>query len=224
MNIVKLFKMDLDLSYFQFRHPFTCMIAGPTSSGKTVLVKKILNNHKILINGISEINILWAYGQWQSGYENKELVDIQFIDGLPSEEELIERKTNILIIDDLMTELGNDKKLANLFTKGSHHLNLSIIFIVQNIFHQAKYMRNVSLNCHYFILMKNPRDKSQIFALARQLYPKKSKFLIEAYEDATLEPYSSLKIDLNPKTLEKYRVQTNIIPNPDFKPIVYIPK
>ena len=217
--------MEVDVRYFQFRHPFTCMVAGPTSSGKTVLVKNILRNSKILVDGVTNPKITWAYGQWQKGYAEEEGFLINYIDGLPTEEDIIESKTDILVIDDLMTELGGDKKLANLFTKGSHHLSLSIIFIVQNIFHQAKCMRNVSLNCHYFLLLKNPRDRSQIYSLARQLYPTNSRYFIEAYEDATKEPFSYLKIDLTPNTPDKYRLQARIIPlDKGYMPIVYFPK
>ena len=32
-----------------FKHPFTCLIAGPTQSGKTYLLQKILNFNQILI-------------------------------------------------------------------------------------------------------------------------------------------------------------------------------
>ncbi len=46
-------------------------------------------------------------------------------------------------------------------------------------------MRIISLNCHFMLLMKNPRDKAQIISLASQIYPNKSKFLIEAFNDAT---------------------------------------
>jgi len=35
---------------FIFRHPFTCMIVGPSQSGKTSLIKNILFENKELIN------------------------------------------------------------------------------------------------------------------------------------------------------------------------------
>ena len=59
-----------------------------------------------------------------------------------------------------------DKRIADLFTKGSHHRNLSVIYIVQNIFHQGKEMRIISLNAHYIVLFKSPRDRQQISILA----------------------------------------------------------
>lgn len=199
---------------FSFKHPFTCMIAGPTSSGKTVFVRKVLQHHKyLLINLPQRRKILWAYGQWQDSY-SKEIpgCEVDYIDGLPDEESIASNPPDLLIIDDLMTELGDNPRLANMFTKGSHHLKMSIIFIVQNVFHQAKQMRNISLNCHYIVLMKNPRDKSQIQALARQLYPNKIKYFIQAYEQATREPYSYLRVDLTPSTPECFRLQSNLFP------------
>lgn len=193
-------------NYFKFLHPFTCIVAGPTSSGKTVLVESLIKNHKFTFYKFKpQPKVLWCHGQMQDRYNTPSM--IQYHEGLiedPSGYDLI-------VIDDLMNELGGDNKLLNLFTKGSHHMNISVIFIVQNIFHQAKNMRGISLNCQYLIIMKNPRDKSQFHFLARQIYPTKSKKLICAYEDATKDPFSYLKIDLTPTTPENLRVQTNIV-------------
>src|SRR5690348_14956905 len=99
-----------------------------------------------------------------------------------------------------MAEMSGDVRLANLFTKGSHHLNISVLFIVQNVFHKGKEMRTVNLNTHYYFLLKNPRDKLQVMALGRQIYPGKVKFFMESYEDATSLPYGYICIDLKPDT------------------------
>lgn len=219
----------VDKKHLCFKHPFTCMAAGPTSSGKTVLIRNILNNYKntIYFDAIPEkLKIIWGYGQWQELY-NKQLdnCDIHYIDGLPSEDEIKELSPQLIVIDDLMTELGNDAKLANLFTKGSHHLNISVIFIAQNIFHQGSQMRTISLNCHYLLILKNPRDKRQIIALSSQIFPNNSKYFIEAYNDATSVQYGYIRVDLKQDTPDKYRIQTNIIPvNNKLRPIAYIPK
>ena len=55
---------------------------------------------------------------------------------------------NLVVIDDLMQELSNDPQITSLITKGCHHRNLSVIFILQNIFHRGKELRDMSLNCH----------------------------------------------------------------------------
>ena len=74
-------------------------------------------------------------------------------------------------------------------------------------------MRTISLNAHYLILYKNPRDKSQIGYLARQIVPKISKFLSKVYDHASQDPHSYLLIDRHPETPEKFRVLSNIFPS-----------
>ena len=111
-----------------------------------------------------------------------------------------------------MAECANDKRLAMLFTKGSHHLNLSVIFITQNLFYKGSQIRDVSLNSQYLILFKNRRDLSQIMHLGRQPFSRKSKFFQEVYKNATQKPFSYLLIDLRNETPESLRLRTQILP------------
>lgn len=57
-----------------------------------------------------------------------------------------QNKSRLVSIDDLMSEVNN--KLTDMLTKGSHHNNLSIIHIVQNLFFSNKEQRTFSLNSH----------------------------------------------------------------------------
>ena len=59
---------------YVFHHPFTCYIAGPTSSGKTVLLQKILLNKNILFDKIPN-RIVFCYKIWQPAYEIFKLLD-----------------------------------------------------------------------------------------------------------------------------------------------------
>ena len=81
----------------------------------------------------------------------------------------------------------------------------------------------MSLNTHYIVMFKNPRDAGQVATLARQMYPGKGNFVVEAYKDATKEPYGYLLIDLKPETDENYRIRTKIFPD-DERQYVYVPK
>jgi hypothetical protein len=81
----------------------------------------------------------------------------------------------------------------------------------------------MSLNAHYLVLFKNPRDSTQIATLSRQIYPGKSKFLIESFQDATRKPYGYLVLDLKTDTEEAYRVRTCIFPEDEWH-YVYVPK
>ena len=70
--------------------------------------------------------------------------------------------------------------------------------------------------------MNNPRDRLQVQSLARQMFPKKSQFLIEAYQDATLNKFGYLFLDLTQSTDDSNRVQTGVLPNQER--IIYRPK
>jgi hypothetical protein len=41
-----------------------------------------------------------------------------------------------------------------------HHRNISVMYIVQNLFHRGKHHRTIGLNAHYMVVFKNPRDVS----------------------------------------------------------------
>ena len=125
-----------------------------------------------------------------------------------------------MIIDDLMSK--TDSRVTKLFTKGSHHTNASSIYISQNLVHKGKENRNISLNSHYVILFKNPRDAVQIAYLGRQIFSDKGKYFREVLTDTTSRPYGYLLVDLKPTTPNKLRLRTDIFP-PEMT-IVYVYK
>ena len=71
---------------------------------------------------------VWCYGEWQAGYS--QLKRVTFVEGLPRVEEWDTTKRRLVILDDLMSEA--DDRVTKLFTRGSHHRNISVMFIVQN--------------------------------------------------------------------------------------------
>ena len=75
--------------------------------------------------------------------------------------------------------------VTNLFSKGSHHRNLSVIHIVQNLFRQNKEHRTINLNAQYLVVFKNSRDNFQIIHSAKQTFLARPKVLQEAFLDAT---------------------------------------
>jgi len=83
--------------------------------------------------------------------------------------------------------------------KISHHRNISVLYLTQNSFDKNRFASTISLNAHYYVLLKNPRDAIQFATLARQMYPNDSRFAMEAYRDATSVPYGYLLVDLKPE-------------------------
>lgn len=217
-------KEYINFDYVKFVSSFTMIIAGPSGSGKTILARRIIKNHRTLITPKKSIRkVFWVFGVWQIMLKNFiKNASIEYLDELPSEEKILKERPDLIIIDDLMNESGDDKRVGNLFTKFSHHKNIDIIFITQNLYHQGRQMRTLHLNSHYLILMKNPRDLSQIDILGRQL--KLQKELEEAYKDATKSAFGYLLIDFKQNTPRQYILKTRITPEENkgiFSPIIY---
>ena len=59
-----------------------------------------------------------------------------FVEGLPNPEDWRGDKRRLVIVNDLMSE--TDDRVTKLFTNGSHHRNLSFMYIVQNLFGKNK--------------------------------------------------------------------------------------
>ena len=205
----------------RFQHPFCGVLAGPSSSGKTYFVERILKQIDTMINPIPE-EVIFCYSAWQSSYERMKLYfkNIKFIEGIPDFDEIVPNCRRFIIIDDLMQE--TNEKVTNLFTRGSHHKNLSVFYICQNLFNKNKEQRSINLNSHYIIVFKNPRDSSQIIHLAKQMFPGQTRYMQEAYKMATSEPFGYLLVDLKQNTPENLRLRSNIFQKD--QQIFYVPK
>lgn len=202
-----------------WKHPFSAIVAGPSGSGKSHFVSRFIKNiTKMCDTPFARIN--WHYGSGGGGGDSNNS-NINHIEGLPNLEDFDGNEPILVIIDDMMREA--DDRVVDLFTKGCHHRNISVFFITQNLFHQGRGQRDISLNAHYIVCFKNPRDRVQIRYLARQIYPDSPKFIEESYTDATKDPHGYLLIDLKQSTPEDIRIRSCIFPDDD-KNYVYLPK
>ena len=95
---------------------------------------------------------------------------------------------NLLIVDDEMEEANSSKTLQNLFTKGSHYRNHTIMYLLQSMYNAGTSKRTVSLNTHCNVVFNNPRDARQFRCLASQMHPCDFYRLIGAFLDATAKP------------------------------------
>jgi len=101
---------------------------------------------------------------------------------------------------------------TKLFTKGSHHRNISLVLITQNVFHQGPSSCDISLNSKYIFVFKNPREKTQILHLARQMYPENISSLHKTHLDACKDPHTYLFLDITQSINDLLRVTTKIFP------------
>ena len=212
------------MALLQLNNPSALVISGPSNSGKSTFVYRVIKHSKELFT-TSFKNIYYFYGVWQADFKGLQLdklgKGVNFIEGLPTQsfiDDISPEHNNLIIIDDQQQTALNSSLIADIFTKYSHHKKLTIILVLQNLFHQGKFARDISLNTHYFILFKNQRDINQIKILGNQLGL--GKHLYESYMEATKTPYSYLLVDLTPNSINEYMIRSHIFPNEH--PTIYI--
>ena len=114
--------------------------------------------------------------------------------------------------------------MTKLFMKKSHHCNISVIYLVQNLFPKGKESHTISINMQYMVLFKNPRDNTQVVNLAKQMYPVRVQYMQEAFRDATSVPHGYLIVNLKWSTPEHLRLRSNMIPDSGTYQYAHIPK
>lgn len=183
---------------------------GPSRCGKTSFVKRLIE-HKDTMFTREPQNIMYCYALWSKDFENMD--GVIFNKGLPDLEIIQEFSgagNSLLVLDDLIHEVCKSGWADQIFTTASHHLDMTVMFISQNLFPQGKNMRNVALNLTYIVLFRSPRDVNQVGVLGSQLGNRK-KFLT-AYNDFTKKPYGYMTLDFTPMCPEELRWRTSIFP------------
>ena len=188
----------------KLQHPFTLIVAGPSSCGKSTFVIRLLECRKQLCDVFT--NIVWCHSENNAPLHLK---NVTFVKGV-HEFENPENLPTLIVLDDVM-ESAYSTNVSQLFTKGSHHRNISLVFIAQNLFHQGPSSRDISLNSKY-IVFKNPRDKTQNVHLAWQVYPENSSSFHKTYLDVCKDQHSYLFLDFTQSMNSLLRFRIKIFP------------
>ena len=213
----------------RFRQPSNILISGPSQSGKSNFIYKLLLYKNQLINPIPKTIIYVYSGQHplvakliQKGVVNKVLKN------LPENYETLENLISshkehgsILVIDDALHHLR--PYLPQVFEVLSHQQNCTVVFVTQNIFVDSSNYRRISENCHYNVIMKHARNSMKIRNFAMQMDNCNPRMVMDAYKDAvrlkkplneTERPiYGYLVLDLFPFSMDITRIRTSIFPD-----------
>ena len=137
---------------------------------------------------------------------------IQFYKGIPDSSQLSKwfPKGGVLVLDDLMEEGGQDKRVLDLFTKDSHHRNITVLFLTQDLFPPGKYAKTINRNAHYIIAFKNPHDKTGIRNLLMQMYPQSWRHMLALYNRVTSRPFGYLFVDVHPASDDRFRLWSHL--------------
>ena len=82
--------------------------------------------------------MVYCYGVWQPRFTQMKKKGVPFHQGIPTPSQLGTlfrgQAGALLVLEDLMKEGGNDKRVLDLFTKDSHHQNITVLYLTQDLF------------------------------------------------------------------------------------------
>ncbi|CAH3184743.1 unnamed protein product, partial [Porites lobata] len=197
------------------RQPSSVIIAGPSGSGKTDLVEQWLRYLNVF--QAKPRKIVYAYDRWQPRFERMQQKDgIQFYRGLPDPRHLTQwfgrTRGGVLVLDDLMEEGGQDKRVLDLFTKDSHHRNITVLYLTQDLFPPGKFSKTINRNAHYIVAFKNPRDQTGIRTILLQAFPDRWRQVLRLFKRITARPFGYLMLDVHPASDDRYRLWSHLTP------------
>ena len=120
---VEVVEDDRHFNMEPLQHPFRMVVVAPSFAGKTTFVCNLLKQSKNTIS-IPTQRIIWCYSQYQPLYDRfkREIQNIEFHSGIPdeiSEDYFLDTKVNnLIVLDDLMTEVKNDTRIGDIFSRG----------------------------------------------------------------------------------------------------------
>ena len=210
----------------QFNTPSLIILHGQTNTGKTELTYKIMTHcDSIFSNKIA--HIVFSYSTHQPIYDvmAKNIKNLTFIKGLPTEDYLKEVRESVpkddhilLILDDQQASLDSPT-MMRIATELNHHLKITTLLILHNIFGTGRFSRTILLQTSYYISMRNLRDQSQLAVLSRQIFGNGCSNVINKAFDKLCKisdrPY--LVTDLHPHSkYDSLRLRSFVLPGEDM--------
>ena len=125
----------------------------------------------------ANIGCIYAAGAWSESLTifKQQNPDIIFVTDWRDIDKHLPYKHDgfIIVLDDMMSEFEDSAEagryLKDLYTKRSHHENLTIFTTIQFAF--PKKFRTISLNSNILVFFPNSRDKTYINHINRQYCP-----------------------------------------------------
>lgn len=225
-------------SYVVMDAPFSMIVSGPSMSGKTEFVCKLLENRRDMIKP-EPAHIWWFHGQTQEFHDDLQRrvgsSSISLIERFPTLEDVQlfnkdPTTPKVLVLDDLISDVSGSGKeknakrdiLDNLFFKVAHHTNTSVIFITQTLYRNSA-LKNITESANYVVLFAGSMAVDQARKLSQKQYSK-AYYLVDIMENPRIEGVSKdshfyLFIDMRVNNIKDHNAipwRYNIFP--DDKP------
>ena len=133
----------------RFKTPANFYICGQSQSGKSYLVRSMLRHAEELFNPVPT-KIIYCYGIYQKEFEQmlQTVPNLTLVEGFPDNlcEMTRGHDNSLVVLDDLMSQCSNDPRVSDLFTRHSHHLGMSVLYLTQNLFPPGERSRIVTFS------------------------------------------------------------------------------
>ena len=201
----------------RLKENFKLFISGPSRCGKTFFVSDLIENLDILAKQPPS-TVVYIYKVWQTKFDEMQSIVNRFIEDtgnvINQIKELAVGQSICVVFDDLLNS-DSLSEISNLFTVDGRHLNMSLVFLTQRMFVNNEHFRQISQNCDYFCVFKNPRNSSEIRTLAQQLTPGRLD-LVDIYMEATKNPFSYLFINLKQECPPRVKYLSRLLDSDNY--------
>lgn len=201
-------EIDLDHSDkpIGFRLPFRLFCAGPSQSGKSRFVQRLVGEMDDWFDiRISDFYYLHPARELSSGSRQKFIqplqdacvkMNVRFRNISGTEEQWFrdieladEENHRLLVIDDMQEEITSSAKWADVFVRLSHQKLLSVILIDQTFFSgsdtggkNSGFGRKIRRNCTDFVLFAGLKEQTHVNRIAGVVLGKNTDFIDKCFE------------------------------------------
>ena len=114
----------------KLQHLFTLVVAEPISCGKSAFAIILLECIEQFCDIVVK-NIVWCHSENNAPHHLK---NVSFVKGVTDFEN--PEYVHAHIVLDVLIDSAYSTKVSELFTKRTHHRNISLVLITQNLFHE----------------------------------------------------------------------------------------
>ena len=195
--------MGTNISDGKLKKPFRLIIAGGSGTGKTTFLRQLVDNSHF---ETPFDKVVYSYPDYLTDMPSQfdqiveyrpGLGDLNYFATLP--------KNSLIIFDDMMNECGSSCEMMKLFSVVARKQNISIIFIVQNIYDNSRQFRNIRLNATGMVMFNFYAASDILRRLIRDLnlQEKVPKRLLD---QIYARPFAYIFIDIHPQRQSTFSV------------------
>ncbi len=215
---------SIDIQYPLMHCPGAAAVIGPSNSGKSTKVAQILLNLSSTFAAPIPQNIVYCHSHEPEAVFYT-IENIHFHEGMPLQSDIdnwiskYSDKGFIIVLEDMQAEFLDSDIAEKLLSRLVHHHNCFLFMIGHTLFSKGRHARIVSLNFHYYILLRTCRDLNQLVVFGSQLFGSgQGKKFLSAYLDATdISPSGRagyLFVNVHPRLSHRNQMlYSNILPS-----------